>query len=226
MNTFYHLVEKSDNRKTGPIPVITVSRNSCPPDCAFYKKCYGEFGGVRWNWDKISLGLRGGDLDTLCAKIKTLPDNQLFRYGIAGDAPGKGKAINGKDLNKLVEASKGKRGFLYTHKYNLKSNHQKIKSANENGLAVNLSANNLAHADKLAALNIGPVVAVVPEKTEKNFYTPGKLKGIVCPAQLKEGVNCLSCRLCQNTKRTVIIGFRVHGNNKKKIEEISNNFKV
>jgi hypothetical protein len=38
----YHLTLESGNAKTGPIPVSTTDRASCPPTCPFYDKgCYG-----------------------------------------------------------------------------------------------------------------------------------------------------------------------------------------
>lgn len=226
MSIFYSFTQVSENSKTGPIPTITISKNSCPNSCPLIGKCYPNFGSQNIHWTKVSNGLRGGNINELCKKISLLPNGQLYRYGVAGEIPGNGENINLKDLNKLIEANKGKKGFLYTHKYFLKSNHKKIKAANDQGFTINLSANNLKHADKLAKLEIGPIAAVVPENTPNTFYTPAGRKGIVCPAQQRKDITCQKCKLCQVRDRSVIIGFRVHGSNKKKIEEISANFKV
>ena len=49
-----------------------------------------------------------------------------------------------------------------------------IKEANQNGFTVDLSANNLAHADKLKALNIAPVVVVLPSTQTTNTETSWK----------------------------------------------------
>lgn len=49
---------------------------------------------------------------------------------------------------------------------------QAVADACASGLVINLSGNNLDHADKLATLGIAPVVAVVPSDTTENTTTP------------------------------------------------------
>jgi hypothetical protein len=88
-----------------------------------------------------------------------------------------------------------------------------------------LSANNPAHADKLAALGIGPVATVLPSTVDGNqirtMATPEGRKIVICPATYKENVTCQTCRLCSRGDRTCIIGFPSHGTSFKKVDAIA-----
>lgn len=219
--TTYHLTMRSENRKTGPIPTSIQSKNSCPPSCSFYKAgCYAATGFVRFTWSKVNRNLLGGTLQEFVNKIKDFPANQLWRMSVAGDLPGEGEKINHKELAQIVEANRGKRGFTYSHKTKLKSNHKAIKHANDNGLTINLSSNNLAHADKLAKLNIGPVVTILPLGAPNSGVTPEGRRWIKCVAQTKEYATCATCQLCQK-KRSIIVGFESHGIQKKFVSKIA-----
>jgi len=225
-----HLTPVSGNVKTGPIPVTTSSNHTCPDSCPFKAGgCYAKGGPLAIHWSKVSAGERGDTLDTLAGKIRALPLGQLWRHNQAGDLAGANNEICNKSLQSLVNANKGRRGFTYTHKPlegngNLEAgNRASVRWANANGFIVNLSANNLAHADKLANLDCGPVVCVVPQDTANVFYTPQGRKGIVCPAQQRTDITCAKCGLCQKANRTVIIGFTAHGASARKVDQIVKN---
>jgi hypothetical protein len=134
--------------------------------------------------------------------------------------PGHGNRIDAIALASLVEANAGKRGFTYTHKpvdnANV-MNRYAVAHANANGFTVNLSANTLAEADTLSALNIGPVVVIqdVPEGARHDTVTPGGRKVSTCPATYRDDITCATCQLCQRRDRSVIIGFPAHGVQKK-----------
>jgi hypothetical protein len=223
-----HLTPISSNVKTGPIPVTTSDASTCPDVCPFKKSgCYADSGPLALHWSKVSKGERGNDLSALAKQIRAFPRNQVWRHNQAGDLPGIGNVIDSDALAQIVDANKGRRGFTYTHKpcegANNASNLDAVKSANSQGFTINLSGNNLAHADRLANLQAGPVVCVVPEATESTFFTPAGRKGIVCPAQQRDDITCASCQLCSRAMRSVIIGFRAHGTSKKKAEAIAKN---
>lgn len=137
--TYFHLTLKSDNAKTGPIPVTVTGNQSCPPACVFRKGslCYAKSGPLAIHWKKVTEGYRGTNFNEFCQKLSELLNNQLFRLNAAGDLPGKGNRINGKQLNSLVKANSGKRGFSYTHKPVLgnsfveRNNRKYIKAANK-----------------------------------------------------------------------------------------------
>jgi hypothetical protein len=175
------------------------------------------------HWNKVSNNERGASLEILAKQIRAFPRGQVWRHNQAGDLPGIGDDINADELQTIVNANKGRRGFTYTHKpcETNEQNREAVKAANADGFTINLSANNLAHADRLASLQAGPVVSMVPSGTANTFYTPQGRKGIVCPAQQRDDITCADCQLCQRSNRSVIIGFRAHGTSKRKAEAIA-----
>jgi hypothetical protein len=206
-----HLSAKSQNKKTGPIPVSTTERDSCPSSCAWYEKgCYAKYGPLGLHWRKVVE--RGMTWLAFCKEIAKLPMGQVWRHNQAGDLPGKNKRIAFKALTQLVKANKGKRGFTYTHKpMNVPGNRTAVRYANKNGFVINLSADNLKHADELANLNIAPVCTVLPSDAPLKSFTPEGRHVIVCPAEYRDEVNCGNCQLCGVSGRKSIIGFRAHG---------------
>jgi hypothetical protein len=178
--TYYHLTAKSDNVKTGPIPVSTTSSDTCPPSCGQYETCYAKYGlGLPSHWRALSQGRRGTDLDGFVKAIKALPAGTLWRHNQAGDLPGHGEHLDTRALSRIVSANKGKRGFTFTHKDTTSRKvAAAIKAANAKGFTINISADSLAEADKLKARHIGPVAIVLPgkkrgEKTA-NTVTPAR----------------------------------------------------
>jgi hypothetical protein len=153
------------------------------------------------------------------AAVEALPEGQLWRHNEAGDLPGRGDDIDLEKLRQLVEANRGKLGFTYTHKPLNARNAKAIRWANKNGFTVNLSADSVAEADSLRALNVGPVVLVVPEDQRRAFKTPAGNWTVICPNSLNPKVTCNSCRLCQRSDRKPIIAFPVHGSGKKHFPE-------
>jgi hypothetical protein len=211
-----HLSKRSRNSKTGPIPVSTTSADTCPDACPFKNGggCYAEANyHLRLHWYKVSDGSRGSNWGEFCNAIAALPDGQLWRHNQAGDLPGFYGAIDVSMLEGLVAANRGKRGFTYTHKPPIGENAMAIASANARGFTVNLSGNDLEHADELAALGIGPVVTVLPSSVQGNvkIETPQGRRVVVCPATYREDITCASCGLCQVRDRKVIVGFPAHG---------------
>lgn len=219
-----HLTLESKNAKTGPIPVSTSDRSTCPDSCPLKAGgCYAAGGPLGMHWAKVSAGKRGELLEQFARKIEALPDGQLWRHNQAGDLPGKGDRINKKALARLVRANKGKRGFTYTHKPPLEhGNARAIVQANEGGFTVNLSANSLSHADTLKSYNLGPVVSIVPEGTPEKGLTPKGNRFVICPAQTREGVTCSSCKLCSRADRSVIVAFLPHGSAARKANAVAN----
>ena len=218
-----HLTLKSANVKTGPIPVSTSSADTCPEACPLkHGGCYAKSGPLGMHWDKVTKGKRGANLTAFVQAVRKLDVGQIWRHNQAGDLSGRGDRINTRDLGRIVRANKGRRGYTYTHKPPaLGNNGQAIKAANEAGFTVNLSGNSLSHADELKALNLGPVVAIVPEDAPDKGTTPAGNRWITCPAQTKEGVTCATCKLCSVATRSVIVAFRAHGTSKKKAAAIA-----
>jgi hypothetical protein len=204
-----HLSLKSANVKTGPIPVSTTERDSCPDDCAMRSECYAASGPLALHWAAVSAGTRGTDWGQFCTSIEALPLGQLWRHNQAGDLPQVGGTVDAVKLGQLVAANRGRRGFTYSHHRDAASLAW-IRHANEWGFTVNLSANDLRDADHLADTGAGPVVVVLPSTQSENTVTPAGRRVVVCPATQRGDVSCATCQLCQR-QRDTIVGFPAHG---------------
>ena len=226
----FHLTQKSGNVKTGPIPVSTTGRDSCPDSCPLKKGgCYAAGGPLGIHWAAVSSGSRGGSMASFAAQIRALPDGTLWRHNQSGDLPGVGDSIDCKGLRSLVASNQGKRGFTYTHKPVLgdahlaTSNRASVRWANANGFTINLSANTAAQADELADADCGPVCTLLPMGSPLTSETPKGRKVVVCPAQRDDlpDMTCERCQLCQKSTRSVIVGFLPHGMARKKANAIA-----
>ena len=211
-----HLTLKSANVKTGPIPVSTTAKESCPADCAMRAGCYAASGPLALHWAAVSAGTRGTSWGEFTQAIAALPEGQLWRHNQAGDLPQTGGTIDAVKLGQLVQANIGRRGFTYTHHRDTQSLAW-VKHANAWGFTVNLSANDLQDADVLADTGAGPVVVVLPSTQTENTTTPAGRKVVVCPATQRDDVSCATCQLCQRQRGT-IVGFPAHGTKKRVID--------
>lgn len=211
-----HLSPRSANVKTGPIPVSTTTRATCPVDCAMRAGCYASSGPLALHWGAVSSGVRGTDWSTFVAAIAALPDGQLWRHNQAGDLPGDGHTVDAAALGELVRANRGRRGFTYTHYRDVDSLNW-VRHANQWGFTVNLSANSLADADALADTGAGPVVVVLPSDQTTNTTTPAGRRVVVCPATQRDDVSCATCQLCSRQRET-IVGFPAHGARRRTID--------
>ena len=209
------LTEISNNKKVGKIPTTTTERASCPDSCELKKICYAQRGKTRMIWEEVERGIntRWGskfenDWLVIIKKIARFPTGQLWRHNQAGDLPNRGadnETIDPVKLGQLVKANRNKNGYTYTHKPATPQNIALIKSANENGFTINLSANNPAHADSLARHGL-PIAVVVGDKPIKK--TAGGLPVAMCPAQdKKKNITCAVCKLCANPNRRAVVGF-------------------
>lgn len=217
---FAHLTLRSENAKTGPIPVSITERASCPTTCGMRDACYAQTGPLALHWGRVSDHTRGMEWQEFCNSIASLPDGQVWRHNQAGDLPSDGERIDTDALALLVEANQGRRGFTYTHHKPEGDNAFAIASANALGFTINLSADSVSEADALADLGIAPVVVVLPKDATENTKTPGGRTVVVCPATQRDGVSCATCQLCQR-QRSSIVGFPAHGTRAKKADAIA-----
>ena len=204
--------------------VTTSTATTCPTSCPFKSNgCYADSGPLKLHWDKVTRKERGDDWSTFISKIKDMPAGSKWRHNQAGDLPGDMEKLDGKKCIDLAKANEGKRGFTYTH-YDVLDNFQNaiiVNSMNHLGFTVNVSANNLDHADKLCDMDIAPVATVLPIEQTTNTVTPKGRKVVVCPATFKDDVSCSSCMLCEKRDRNIIVGFPAHGTGKNKASAIA-----
>lgn len=219
------LTLKSRNEKTGPIPVSTTTFETCPDACPLRENgCYAGNGPLFMFWQKVTDKNTGDAWPAFVAKIRDLKPGTLWRHNQAGDLPGNRVNIDAGAFTALVIANEGKRGFTYTH-YDVirnEKNRDIVAHANAKGFTVNLSANNLKHADALAETKAGPVVVVLPSSVSgpEKITTPNGRKVTVCPATYRDDVTCKSCGLCA-LQRDTIVGFPAHGVQKKRADKIA-----
>lgn len=219
MTHTYKLTRFSHNKKTGGIPTSITSMSSCPSRCTLKNDgCYADIGPLLMHWRKVAE--TGHDIDTFCRNIRTLPKRILWRHNQAGDLPGDGSWLHRPSIRKIVDANKDRFGFTYTH-YDPRSKHNAriIKYANTNGFTINLSADCIEEADEYKALNIGPVVTVLPIDAVDNFITPAGNTVVICPAAVGN-TTCAQCELCQVVKRKSIVGFPAHGIRKNHAQKV------
>jgi hypothetical protein len=214
--------KKSSNKKVGPIPVTTSSKDSCPPSCPLLNNgCYASAGfHTNMHWNKVTSGERGTPIGGLCTTIAALKPDTLWRHNVAGDLIGTDDIIAVDELEQLVNANRGRRGFTYTHYPLHKStNLHMVTWANDCGFTVNVSTNTVAEALATQEATGLPVVTIVPPE----FWAEGdRREGVLrCPAETRDEVTCKSCQLCQRGDRKDIIGFTVHGTSSKKAQLIA-----
>jgi hypothetical protein len=218
-----HLTLKSSNSKTGPIPVSTTEKASCPDRCSFKKGgCYALDYHLNMHWEKVSQGLRGTDWQGFVTQVSKFKPGQLWRHNQAGDLPSNnGKTIDWAKLDDLIQSNKGKRGFTYTHYDWHGFNGSLIKQSNEQGFTINTSTESLD--DALASFKAGFPTTVVLNPGEyegKKTFKHNDATVAICPAQLQDDITCSTCALCQKPDRRVIVGFLAHGASKNKVIKI------
>jgi hypothetical protein len=134
--------------------------------------------------------------------------------------PGNGDEIDADALHKIARANRGRRGFTYTHKPATADNLAAIRDATAAGFTINLSADNVAAADRLARHGL-PVVVVIPADAAKVSRTPRGRKVVLCPAESSDRVTCANCGLCANASRPYLIGFKPKGAKRRAVDSIA-----
>jgi hypothetical protein len=180
------------------------------------------------HWKAVTEGKRGTDWQQFLREVSALPAGTFWRHNQAGDLPGENDALDREAFASLVASAAHTHGFTYTHKpLSTAEDRQAIADANRQGFTVNLSANNLAHADALAALGIGPVAVVMAGDTKPGPHTTPEGRPVrVCPATYRDDVSCDTCRACANPSRDVIIGFPAHGASAKRATHVVQIYKA
>jgi hypothetical protein len=213
----FHLTRVSRNRKTGPIPVATSSRNTCPDSCPLMRRgCYADSGPLRIHWDRVSK--TGVAFDEFLRQIARLPRNQLWRYGQAGDLP-----QLREDVLRLAKANGRRPVIAYTHHRDIDG----YREAERHGFHINLSADDLGEADLLKQTGLSVVVVLPTEYGRRanepmgdyrdrmggklSLKTPGGAPVAICPATYTD-TDCARCRACAKPRPGgTIIGFPAHG---------------
>jgi len=230
---FYHVTRCSQNRKAQGLSVISSGRPTCPNACPFKtvyhsngrierKGCYGDCGGpIFMHWNRIDSGQTGISFDAMVERVeKDRSLSRMKRFFDVGDLPGYGNRINYRQLMRLANAASQGDSIAFTHKPLTPYNTRAIQDAIGAGFCVNLSTNNLIHADEVARLATGPVATVLPSDcTDPIVWTPSGREVRQC-RHATEGLICADCGWCSKVKRGFIVGFAAHGSMKKTVDTI------
>lgn len=245
-----HTTLKSNNLKTGEMPVTTSEASTCPVVCPFNHAneggCYADAGPLKLHWDKVSRHERGEDWLSFIKTVESFAPDTKWRHNQAGDLPGNSYTLDARKCEELARANGNRSGFTYTHYDVLTSerNHEVVRGVNtSSNFTINLSANNMAHADELVATDAGPVCTVLPIEYERrharngewtetlsdyrqrtaNLQTPAGNDVKICPATYMDSVTCKSCMLCAKKNRKVAVGFPAHGTSARKANAVAAN---
>jgi hypothetical protein len=231
------VVFNSANHKTGEMLVTTSPRATCPAACPLRRsaggalRCYADRGYLgQYIWGGLDRTPPGGTFGNnipvytfaqLLLIIRCLRPGSVWRHNQAGDLHASDGTIDADSLEKLVAANHGRRGFTFTHHDVLASaaNRCAVREANRGGFRINLSANDLHHADALYDTGAGPVAVIVPRDQRANTVTPKGRAVVVCPARTHPGTTCATCRLCARP-RDVIVGFPALTPNRKEVPHV------
>jgi hypothetical protein len=219
----FYMNLKSGNEKTGAMPVSISSKETCPDSCPLKDNgCYATYGPLAWHWSEVTKEVKGVDYDDFLRAVRSISKGALWRHNQSGDLAGENETLDVKKLERLVTANKGRRGFTFTHK-KLDTQQEKdaVRDANNRGFTINLSANNLHHADKLTEMGIAPVAVALPKGASKKNRTPAGRLVVTCPATNTKKVTCLTCGICAKPNRDYLIGFPAHGTGASKADIIA-----
>lgn len=233
----YILTLKSNNTKTGKLPVSMSHKGTCPSSCNMREACYAKVGRLGLVWHKLGHGwLRNGtSFKEFCDKVKSLRVT-TWRHNQSGDLTGRKNRLHRGRCLQLARANcadgRNRGGYTYTHYSPIpikgkvspavaKHNREVIRDMNALGFVVNLSGDTVDHADELADLGIGPVVTVLPMDAPARMKTPKGRHIVVCPAIRNDNIQCIDCKVCGKANRKAIIGFPAHSTMAKKADKIA-----
>jgi len=205
----WHLKTVSGNKQTGPIPVSTSPKGTCNPLCPLASQCYAKKFHLNMHWDKVTSGERGTDYSSFCNSIRKLPYGQLWRHNQAGDLHSPDRT---DDVNQLINANRGRRGFTYT---SWDYSDELFLRAKRAGFTINKSCYTASSAAATAARGIPAVFSGAPvEYRDVTAWTEFGVRFVVCPTKRNspaaQKVQCATCQLCHTRPENIVIVFPLH----------------
>lgn len=218
------LTARSSNRKTGPIATTISSSDTCPKTCPFNNGggCYAASGPLSLHWRKVTNRETGTALLELGHQIwaAKLEPGTLLRHNVAGDLPHLNGVLNLPVLQQLVGMLKGAQlvPFTYTHHRQTTDNLAAVDWCNKKGFTVNLSCDSERQASQRHREGFAAVCVVPSSDTRRSWIDEHGTRFQTCPAQLKDGITCQTCRLCTKADRACVVAFRAHGTGRRKVD--------
>jgi hypothetical protein len=218
----------SRNGKTGNIPqgyvgeTVTKSKASCTGCALLDTVCYHWKGSSQLGHIQMMKGFsKGNDYSLKHALTKSVRSAQYIRAAVGGDpSVFTREQVEQWNLEAKEEGFKGI--IMYTHFPETKGSHLKGLSMGSVDFEAGLDKA-LEKADQLIADGWRVALSVpfrAPDAKKpaqyplwqgETFTTPAGVKGVICPSQIKRGVTCNSCGLCNAAMQaTPLIIFLVH----------------
>lgn len=229
----WHITRVTGNKKTGPMPVTTHGKQTCPPSCILKDRgCYGDNHPMMHHWNKVTKGERGVSFTEYIKQIRALPFGTLMRGQQVGDLPGNG--IDTLDQDKCVTLAKAmayKRKVAWTYTaYLLRKNLDTLRAMLATGYAVNKSCYTLDEVDEAMDADVPATMVWKSTFKGRNQTTPKGRKVVGCPAQLQKDVTCSTCGgskgpLCARINRDFAIGFYAHGPKAKVVDQVLSEYR-
>lgn len=199
------LVMQSGNAKTGPTAATYLPLTTCPTSCAMRGSgCYAELGNVRLHANRRALTMTAREAasrEAIEIAAARPPVGRALRLHVSGDVPDAGSALRVAIAARLWRANGGGPVWTYTHRW-------REIPRRAWGDSISVLASCETDADELNARARGYAVARVIEQLPADGRATEA--GIPCPAQMRAGVQCATCRLCwSDPQRTILFG--AHG---------------
>ena len=195
-----------------------IEGGTCPSSCPLLKSkaCYAMYGHV-----SIAAKRSDGDVsdaEKLKEWLTALPKDKTVRHHVSGDVMGSDGEVDEEYVQAMLDGHAARpdiRGWVYTHAWRQLDPDRMNQHSN---LAVNASCED--EESLAAALMAGwPATLVVAEDAEDQVLEidGNRVRVRICPAQTNSGMTCSACMMCAKSDRAQVIGFRVHGNGRKKL---------
>ena len=202
-------VEKSGDRKTGPMSVTHAPQLSCPTDCAFYPDTVDDITGT--DRDELAFTIARAEADG----IDKLSGKRNLRVHVVGDCQTIESAmIVGAAMVRYENRSDGKRAYTYTHAW------RNVPYSAWQGARVIASCETAQDID-MARNELGYPSAefTYMEHETRKVHVRDGIKVLPCPNQFNKDVTCDKCMACANIEmlkeKNLVIGIAGHGAIKK-----------
>lgn len=212
-------VERSANRKTGPMSVTHVSQASCPASCPLLKHgCYAEH-GRQGSWTRQLNRTTSAPTPRSLARaearaIDALSGTKPLRLHVVGDARTNEAARILARAAARYTAKHGQLVWTYTHAW------RTVDRRSWGSVSVLASCE--TQAEVLEARRRGYTAAlIVPAHSgHRAWRGRGNVRFVPCPAQTMDNITCKSCKLCARVQPGTAIAFEVHGMGERKAREV------
>ena len=206
------------NKKTGRMAVVYRPRTTCPASCPFRTGgCYAA-GRIE------AIARFGCEGDAWVDQaVREVPVGGMLRQVVVGDLLGADGRLDGvyvRGMLRLARLRADVRQGGYTHAHAMASVAAAVRRLGRAGVVINASCESAAQAATASLAGMLPVMVLTGADDPAIGSTIDGRRVIVCPAQTRDGVQCVRCGLCWRSDtagwRRPVIGFLPHGGGMRK----------